>query len=359
MKKNKLIIALYIGLISLSVASVSLSIAWYATARTLYINSIDISIDAERDLKIATERDGDYVDHISETAEDATGVFIPLTCAYSSSWMAEQKDMPVFYDESKFSENEDDDLKTVANHGYYSKKFYLKSDDDVYVTIDANKTKIEAITEKNRVYAHELFEMYQTFQEEFYKDLDEEEITKRLDRVVEAMRYSILIKDVDEYSYTIIDPYKNGDTVYGGVLDNDIDQCFDYFKVNGSDELRERAYGELVGDASGYYLDALDEDSEYVDPNDAPSAFNARHKKGVKRFNLEKAIEDKLFTVEKAFDIKDFNNPVKPLTFPVYRNTPKEIVISIYIEGWDLQSVNYTMGSAFESNLSFKIEREM
>ena len=357
--KNKLIIALYIGLISLSVASVSLSIAWYATARTLYINSIDISIDAERDLKIAKEKDGDYVDHIYDTADEATGAFMPLTCAYSSSWMAEEKDMPIFYDESKFSENEDDDLKSVANNGYYSKKFYLKSDDNVYVTIDPKATFIKPKHEENAAYAVELWKKYQALQEEFYKDLSEEQITERLDRVVEAMRYSILIKDVNEYSYTIIDPYKTEDTVYGGILDNSIDRYYDHYKVNGSDELRERAYGELVGDASGYYLDALDADSGYVDPNDAPSAFNARHQKGVKRFDLAKAKEDKIFAIENAYDLNDFENKVKPLVFPVYRDTPKEVVISIYIEGWDLQSVNYTMGAAFESNLSFKIEREM
>ena len=46
MKKNKLLLSLYIGAISLSLASVSMAVAWYASSRQLYVNSIDITIDA-------------------------------------------------------------------------------------------------------------------------------------------------------------------------------------------------------------------------------------------------------------------------------------------------------------------------
>ena len=63
---------------------------------------------------------------------------------------------------------------------------------------------------------------------------------------------------------------------------------------------------------------------------------------------------------EDSYDLKDFNDdPIKPFHFPVYRDHPQEIVLSIYLEGWDLDSVNYTMGAAFISELTFKIEREM
>ena len=92
-----------------------------------------------------------------------------------------------------------------------------------------------------------------------------------------------------------------------------------------------------------------------------PTAFNARHKQGVKTFNLEKSVSEGNFKIksEGAINLEDFKNEKKPFHFPIKMDTPKEIVISIYIEGWDLDSVNYTMGAAFTSDLTFTIEREM
>ena len=361
MKINKLVLAFFIGVIALNVAAASFAVAWYATSRTLYINSIDITIDADRDLGISTSRDGEYVDHITHTEVEASGVFMPLTSAHSSLWKSEKKDMPVFYDETKYSEMENAVLFEEATKGYFSQKFYLKSDDNVYVTIDAEKSFLKENVEYNKKYAKELYQEYQMFEDPYYKDLSEEEILERLNRIVKAMRYSILIKDGEEYSYKIIDPYKEQVTLLGGVLDNDVDRYYDYYQVENSSEYKERVYGEVTGDKELYvYDDALEEDSSYKDVNDAPNAFNARHKKGIKRFNLEESINKGLkIQSEESIDLKDFNNDDKPYYFPVYRNTPKEVVVSIYIEGWDLESVNYTMGAAFISNLSFKIEREM
>ena len=361
MKHNKLILAFFIGVIALNVAAASFAVAWYAASRSLYINSIDITIDAERDLTISTSRDGEYVDHINHTEVEATGVFIPLTSAHSADWMSEKPDMPVFYDETKYSEIENAKLYEEANKGYFSQKFYLKSDDNVYVTIDAEKSFIKENKEANKKYAQELYEEYQLFDDPYYKNLTVDQIEEMLDRLINAMRYSILIKDGDEYSYTIIDPHKEGETLLGGLLDNDVDRYYDYYKVTNSDEYKERVYGEISGTPEQYvYDDALDEDSSYLNENEAPNAFNARHKKGIKRFNLEESINQGLeIKKEETIDLKDFGNDVVPFHFPVYRNTPKEVVVSIYIEGWDLASVNYTMGATFISDLAFKIEREM
>ena len=63
---------------------------------------------------------------------------------------------------------------------------------------------------------------------------------------------------------------------------------------------------------------------------------------------------------EKSLSLDDFRTTEldKPFYFPVYRSKPQEIVLSIYIEGWDLDSVNCTKGATFDSNITFKIERE-
>ena len=309
--------------------------------------------------------DDGYSDSVSYVELEAEGVFTPVTSAHSSLWLDTKDDMPTFYDETKCSELENASTYEKAHSGYFSKKLYLKSNDDVYVTLDPEKTFIKPyeteLKDYNKDFAKHLYKQYQEDQTEFYKDLSVDQIEERLDRVIKAMRFSILVKDSDEYQYKIIDPLKEGDTLLGGVLDNDVDRYYDYYKVDNKDEYKERVYGEIIGTNEQYiYDDALANDSSFKDENDAPNAFNARHKKGIKKFNLEESIKSGLeIKKEDSIDLKDFNNEEKPFYFPVYRDTPKEVVVSIYIEGWDLESVNYTMGAAFISELSFKIYREM
>ena len=362
MKKSKLILTLYISVIALSVASVSMSVAWFATSRTLYVNSINISFDADRELEISQSKEDGYVEHIDHTELEPTGVFIPLTSAHSSEWTSQKKDSPIFYDESNATEAEVFKTYKEADHGYFSQKFYIRADDDLYITIDPEKTYIRPNEEYNAEYAVFLHDYYQRTPDDHYdryKEFTVEQLYERLNNVVKAMRFSILIKDGDEYSYTIIDPHYEEETLLGGLLDNAMDQYYDYYHKESTNEFYERLYGEYEGGL--VYDEPLAQDSEFTNPNEVPTAFNARHRQGVKRLNLEKSIEEENLEIKKedAINLEDFKNDKKPFHFPVKMDTPKEIVVSIYIEGWDLDSVNYNMGAAFLSNMTFTIEREM
>ena len=365
MKKNKLIVTLYIALIALSVASVSMSVAWFATSRVLYVNSINISFDADRELEISLSKDDGYVEHIDHTELEATGVFLPLTTAHSDEWTSQKKDSPIFYDESNATEAEIFTTYKEADHGYFSQKFYIRGDDDMFITIDPEKSYIRPNEEYNASYAEFLYDYYQRIQDEHYdryKEFTVDELYERLNNVVKAMRFSILIKDENEYSYTIIDPHYEEETLLGGLLDNAMDQYYDYYHKESTNEYYERLYGDYnINPEDLVYDEPLAQDSEFNDPNQVPTAFNARHKQGVKRLNLEKSIEEKNLEIKKegAINLEDFKNDKKPFHFPIKMDEPKELVVSIYIEGWDLDSVNYTMGAAFFSNLTFTIEREM
>ena len=212
MKKSKLILTLYVGVLALCVASVSMSVAWFITSSTLYVNSIIISFDAERDLEISESKDDGYVDHIDHSETDPTGVFIPVTSAHSSLWTSQKKDSPIFYDESTASELENFEYfqSVEPGFGYFSKKYYLKTDDDLFITIDPEKTFIKPNEEYNAKYAKRLHNYYQNIQDDhyaLYKNFTEDELYEKLNNIVKAMRFSILIKDGDEYSYTIIDPH--------------------------------------------------------------------------------------------------------------------------------------------------------
>ena len=364
MKKNKLILTMYIAVLSLLVASVSMSAAWFVASRTLYVNSINISFDADRELEISESKDDGYSDHVDYNESEIPAFFIPITSAHSSLWTSQDVDGPIFYDETVYSTSENFTTykQVTKGNGYFSKKYYIKADDDLLVTIDPDNTFIEANTEYNANQAVELHDFYQNTDEERYekyKSLSVDDIYTRLNRIVLAMRFSIFIKDEMGLTYTIIDPNYEQETVMGGLLDNASDQYYDSYRKDGTEDYYERVYGEYEG--TPVYDEPLAHDSDYFDPNDLPSAFNARHKKSVKLFNETKSKSENGFEFKKegAINLDDFKNDKKPFHFPVKMDEPKEVIISIYIEGWDLDSVNYTMGAAFKSNLTFKIERTL
>ena len=50
--------------------------------------------------------------------------------------------------------------------------------------------------------------------------------------------------------------------------------------------------------------------------------------------------------------------PFPDFSFTLDAYTPKRLVVSFFLEGWDLDSVNAAMGASFIWNLSFRIIRE-
>ena len=361
MKQNKIILSFLVGIIALSTATLGMSIAWYATSQILYVNAIEITIDSERALDICTTIDGEYREEYSYSELTPTSVFRPVTTAHSSTWISQRSDNPIFYDESKFINTNEEVLPLrPVTEDFYSQEFYLKADHDIYVTINPEQTYFKPNALYNRQYAQILYNEFQAGTDPTYKGLTVEQIEERLNQLVKAMRFSILITDDNDYRYEIIDPNKNGETLLGGVLDNDTNRYFDNFERD--DVPYERVYGEVIGDRNLLvYDDPLDTDSDYVMPTEEPSAFNAKHKKGVKRFNLEKTLQKEGVSIqtEQSYSVEDFKQKEKPFLIPLYKEQPKRVVISIYIEGWDLDSVNYTMGATFDASLGFKIERDI
>ena len=374
MKNNKLILSFYVLTTSLSVAALGMSIAWYATSNRLRIESFTITIDASRQLAISTDVDHGYVKNLEQDRLNDPGLFTPVTSAYSSNWLPIQLDMPIFYDDTNYSETESSSITLQATGGYFSQKLYLKADDDVYVTINPEETYIKANTEYNAIYAQQLYSEYMYEVDRVNHDSDPdndippeeqlslEDFKERLANLVNAMRFSILINDENYYQYYIIDPNKTEETYYSGLLDNNVDRYYDYYRKQSDGLEYEKLYGEFVGDVDNIiYKDPLDDDSEYYDPTEEPNAFNAMHKKGVKRIDLQSTLDSGLIELkrEESYSLEGFDTPNKPFHFPVYQDRPQEIVLSIYIEGWDLDSINYTMGATFNSSIAFNIEREI
>lgn len=365
MKKNKITLILFIGIIALTTISIVSTIAWYANGVSNLVDPVDVVIDCDRKLFISTkdELENEKTELKYEELNPVKN-FAPVTSAHRDEWMSKKAQAPIFYDDTIYYPSEETPSLKEVNAGYFSQDIYLFSDDDVYVTLDPSATYIKPNEEYNKSYAKEL---YFDIQHSHYhgddsmRDLSEEEIYERLNKLVEAMRFSFLIlSDETKYDYVIVDPYKEEETLLGGVLDNDSDRYFDYY--HNDDGIRfERLYGDINDRSLIVYDEELEEDTSYLDNEEAPSVFNAKHKSGVRTFNYEASVANGFsFKKEEAHSLEEFNNRVySPLNIPVYKDKANKVNISIYIEGYDLGSVNYTMGATFLAGLEFVISREM
>ena len=350
MKRSRAILSLYIGTLSLSVASLSMSVAWYASSSRLRIESIDITIDCDSQLAISTNPDTGYHNTLKTEDFGEVGRFYPVTSAHDD-WFNQRKEKPEFYTDAVYNGLEQAEFRLMET-GYLCADLYLKSYDDVIVSINPEKSYIKPIPDFNKAYAEQIAANY--------PDLTVDEIIEQLNQLAHSVRFSILLLDQDNYQYITIDPNKSMETSFGGLLDANDDDYYDYYTKSSDGLLYETFYGEINDPSYLRYDDPLDEDSEFENANEEPSAFNAKHKKGVKRVNLEKSILAGLeIKKEESHTLDEFADDDKPFEFAVYEDEPTHIVLSIYIEGWDLSSVNSTKGATFDSNLTFEIERKL
>ena len=365
MNKRRLIISFFLGMLALSVASLSFSIAWYASATYLTVDSIDIEIQADRKLQISTtNREEDFVDRLNyEDLKQNVGAFIPVSTVFSDEWIQKplENPKPIFYDQSFPWTMKGEPEKHEAYNGFYSQEIYIDCDDDVFVTIDTESTFLRENKMYNEKYAKEI--------EDDYPELTREEIVQKLNEIPKSMRFSILVPldspTSDEYYYYVIDPNKkegDDDVEFGGILDNSNQKDQHYYDcyLDSDDKLYETVYGD-VNDRSliKYKDEAETEDSVIVGER---SAFNAHHQKGVHRFDYEASKANGMqFAKENSITYDDIEKDPYTISIPVYGYSkgPRKIIVSIYIEGWDLRSINSTMGASFLAELSFKILREM
>ena len=361
MNRRRLTIGFLIGMIAISVTSLSFSIAWYASSNFLRVDPIDIAIETDRTIMISTTTNpDDFKDHLDSDKNELNKIpmFAPVSSIKSEDWILQRASTPKFYDCARYwgAPGEPAMEQIYPNDFYYfTQELYLYADDDVYVTIDTDKTYLRTDEVANAQYAQE----YKTKNPEATAGMTVEEIKEKLDQLNKAMRFSILVPGDDFYEYYIIDPNREDDSkvYFAGALDNLKNQYYDNYVFNN--ENYETAYGDIEDRDKIVYDTPLSTDSVL---DGEPSAFNARHMANTHIFNLEETIANGAgVATENSLSIKEISNNQNLLRFPVYHgfSRVRKIILTIYIEGWDLRSINSTMGSSFEANLSFKILREM
>lgn len=347
--------------IALLIASMATStVAWYLGATYLEVNPFDVHIDLSNDVKASTEADPDQ--YLGELTMDdflnKVELFIPCSSMYSETWQNERIETPLF--KSGFSDlvtsNMVGEGRTVrATKGYFSEELRIKSATDCYLLVDPVNSFFLSDEEYNLKKAHDLRRLPGN------KDLTEEQIAENLNKIKDSLRVSLLVlNDVGNnndttYNYYIIDPYKREvidgavvehETYFGGTLDNDGDGYYDY--VNGE----EVVYGQV-------------NDPELISRTEAPGSdvkaqgqytcFNADHYGKADMFDEETSKQNGLeFAKEKSIALQDGNDPEKGVVIQLKKDTPKRVVISIYLEGWDKDNTNMTMYGKFKMKLCFQ-----
>lgn len=369
MNTKRVIITSLVSSIGIAALGLSFSFAWYNSSENLFLDSFVIRIAGSPELLISTENDIDTMSeylqyHITDNEENRlknASPFQPVSSMFKDTWLNEKKTDPVFYEYSSSSFQGDDythePRKSVCVDGYYSEHLFLHCNSKATMTFDSESLAVQPILEKNEEYAEELLKdntVLSNYDETWTREEIKEDILTKLNNLVKCMRVSILIPDEDKYQYMIIDPFKDEDVLLGGRLDLDHpllgDKYYDHYFVD-SDTAYETIYGEVNDRGLAVYDDARAEDSE--EPIEYNS-FASRTKAGVHGFNLEKSLENGM-VIEKEDSITA-KEAEESLAIKMDPKTTQEVVVTIYMEGWDTDCVNHHMGSSFDLGLKFKLK---
>ena len=360
MNQKRLVVSLIIGTIALSVISLSASLAWYASSDRLQVNSIDLDLrtDESVGLYIGTSTNEEaFKEKLSNEDLNKVKQFAPTSSMFHNHWLDAKKDMPEFYNLTEHDIYGVPDFNKPSSEGFYQQKLYLLNNIDYYVTLDTEQTFITSDKTSNHLRAQALVGKV--------GELTVDEIEQKLNKLENCMRFSILVNNPNYYRYYIIDPNKGEAkvTYYAGRLDNDGDEFYDTYQVSVSDTPKEIVYGEIEN------RDAIKYDNpksatlspRTIDPNKKEffgNAFTGKSDDGAYTYNEQLSLDAGVkYKQEPSISLEEIASDDNPVLIPCYNGVPTEIVLSIYLEGWDLDCYNSTMGASFTSTLSFKLLR--
>lgn len=345
--KFRQVVGLLSGTIAVLVGSIAVSFAWFYEGSSARVNSISMTLRGEKELFISTTgEEGSFKEMLSKDELIKVDSFSPVSSINSEEWINEKASMPRF--RTGYSGAGENPATGLALEGYYSQELYLYSEDNVYATIDTSDESFMFVANAQR---NE--EIYNNLGlKEQFPLLTKEEIIDNLNKVANSLRVSILIPDEENYSYTIIDPYKEGDTMFAGLLDADSSGYFDTYTKGGIEY--ETCYGN-VADRTKLVYD--EPQSTPVKTNNLLTCFDANHKANTKLLNIERSIENGAgFAIENSISKQDVESNLK---IPLHAYVPTKIVLSLYLEGWDLDNTNLVRYASFLTTIKFKILKEM
>lgn len=338
---------------SMLALSTGFTIAWYNGSSHLSVSNFNINL-SDKKLTVSTDNEH-FTDQLlyADIKDAIPDKYSPVSSAFSRKWLDQKaetpqftlgySDLPEVVDMTSYADS------MLATTGFFQKELYIKCDSFAKVTLDSEKTYVNSNKEENKKIAEKLFKFNKKENGTTpYNGMSVEQIEAKLNRIEDSIRLSILVlndtgKEInDDYQYVIVDPHKNGTTNLGGILDIDGDGYYD--SVSG----KEVIYGDVLDSSKAIWKE--DVRSEDLGNIGTHSCFDAAHKKGVHELDFEKS-KDMNIVEEHSLSLEELNQ----FTFTLQADLSKKIVLSLYIEGWDKDSVDYTMYSHFITSLGFKL----
>lgn len=355
--KRRIIVSSMVATVALSALSLSITLAWYASSDRLSVSAFEIGINASHNLLISTSTEEDsFKERIEKDELNGVDLFVPASSMHKNLWMDEMSDTPMFYDNSFYNVPSTGipQIKEVKR-GYFQQKIYLRSDFTYNVTLSLEDSFFKVDEEANQKRAELL-----------HKDNDQytvEEYKEKLDNLINALRLSILVPDENCYNYFIYDPFKKeGEVInYAGRLDNDNDGYYDTYEYldHGQILQKETVYGEVNDRDKLVYNDPTGELVNLEERNhyDGNSFIGESNPNAYSLNEEESFANGASFVTEDSISPKDLETNSSALLIPCEAGIPREIVMSIYLEGWDPDCINATMGASFINEISFKLAK--
>ena len=368
--KKRIIVSSIVATVALSALSLSITLAWYASSDRLNVSAFDVRIKGGNNLLISNSSDLDTFKETLERSKEKhelneVDLFVPVSSMHKNLWMDEKSDTPCFYDNSFYNVPATGipQIKRVER-GFFQQKIYLLSNISYYITVSASVDEegnqdsyFESDVKANEERAEKLYQDNQMYTKEEY--------LQKLNNLKNSLRMSILIPDEEYYSYFVIDPHKkeNEEIVFAGRLDNDNDGYYDTYEYlqDGQVVEKETVYGEVINRENMIYEAPT---GEPVQPLPEKDHFDGNSFIGISKgsaytYNEEESLKDGkvIYAKEESLSFDDLNKETNPLLIPCFAGVPREIIISIYMEGWDQDCVNATMGASFINNISFKLAK--
>jgi len=341
MKKRNVIILLFSTVVAISAASIGITIAWYSSGAAAQVDNIKLSITGDKNLLISTSGLEDtFKEELTKDDLIKVDKFMPVSSMHSSTWIANKESKPKFYvNPISGSKNP---TPTISTTGYYSQELYLKSDYSCAVSIDKNEVNFRANESINKEVAKGL--------QSRFPEYTLSQIEENLNKIYKSLRLSVLVPDVDNYQYAILDPNKDGDTYLAGILDMDNNSYYDTYKDNN---YYECVYGEVTNRDKIVFDDPKEEEIK----EKSHSCFIANHYNNAYRFNKEKSISNgAILAIENSYSLDEIETG---LEIPVKAFEARKILLSIYLEGWDLENTDLSMYASFLLDFKFKITKEI
>lgn len=361
-KSSLLLIGLSIFSVSLA-TSITATYAWYTISGKMHVNNLNLVIKSKANLALGLKGENGEIDYTEKAftnyslntnqieLKDVSGM-------YESTWRQNEtsETLPTFRAAYRGSGNVRDSREATFQEGYIQKEFYLKGtqDMDIFLTggtkEDENRSFVEANETKNSVIAKNFV---------LQQGGNANDILKDLNHVVDATRISFYSYDgyTKKGNYVIAAPGNFKETYYGGVLDLNGDGYYDYNASNN----KEILYGEYKEEVEiPYETNSGNEQDLGDEPESENTCFEAKHKPGVETVNVRSLIDGNLIQKEKAVPFEsvtfargEYNVDGKTPICHLKAREDTRLVVSIYLEGWDLRMTDKLSSASFDIRLNF------